>query len=132
MKDYKININQRVIEVIKNLQNDYTLAEIALNLGIKSPKLSEIMASRMAAGLDVISGLCTSFSVSPDYLLLGIGGMMRGGAVSSQEDKNTIERLNRIVDTQNNYIATLEADLQREREKVVSLSERIKTELISQ
>ena len=77
MKEYKKPINERVIKVLKTLLEGQTLTSLASDLGVKQTKLSEIMAERMAAGLDVISELCIRFSVSPDFLLLGIGTMWR-------------------------------------------------------
>lgn len=77
MKEYKKPINERVGEVLKILQHSLTLTEIAVELGVSQPKLSEILAHRMAAGLDVICALCVRFSVSPDYLLLGFGSVFR-------------------------------------------------------
>lgn len=78
MKEYKKPINERVIKVLNTLLESQNLTSLAADLGIKQPKLSEILALRMAAGLDVISELCIRFSVSPDYLLLGLGSMFRG------------------------------------------------------
>ena len=86
MKDYKKPINERVTKALSVLQKDMRLTDIAAEIGVTQPKLSEILAFRMAAGLDVISGLCVRFSVSPDYLLLGLGGMFRVENEKKEED----------------------------------------------
>ena len=80
MKDYKIAVNKRVLECLFFLQKREKQSEICRKLAVKPAKFSEIMNERMAAGLDIIQNLCIQYDVSPDWLLLGRGEMLRATA----------------------------------------------------
>ncbi len=74
-------------------------AEICHNLGVKPAKFSEIMNERMAAGLDIIQNLCIKYNVSPTWLLLGEGEMLR--TAEAQEASAA------APETANSHVATL-------------------------
>jgi len=116
MKDYKISVNQRVIEAINYTINNNIAAsktEIATLLGVKANKLSEILGQRMSAGLDIIQNLCTKFNISSEWILLGKGEMLK---IEKTQDPQRDE----ARDTENIYqlayfkqkIAELEATIQ--------------------
>lgn len=116
MKDYKISINQRVIEAINYTINNNIAAsktEIATLLGVKTNKLSEILGQRMSAGLDIIQNLCTKFNVSSEWILLGKGEMLK---IEKTQDPQRDELLSpenndQIADSKKR-IAELEATIQ--------------------
>ena len=82
MNKHKKPVNERVIKPLTTLLGGRKLIDLAVELGVTQTKLSEIMALRMAAGLNIFSELCVKSSVFPEYLLLGSGPMFRGALPS--------------------------------------------------
>lgn len=73
----KTQINSRTIEVINTLLNkipELTKTALAETLKVKPAKFSEILNNRMNAGTDLMALLCSKYSVSPEYILMGEGG----------------------------------------------------------
>lgn len=116
MKDYKISVNQRVIEAINYIINNNIAAsktEIATLLGVKANKFSEILGQRMSAGLDIIQNLCTKFNVSSEWILLGKGEMLKIEKTQDPQLDETLspENNDQIADFKKK-IAELEATIQ--------------------
>lgn len=122
MKEYKKPINERVTQVINLLLKEWTLTSLASELGVTQPKLSEILASRTAAGLDVISGLCIRFSVSPDWILLGLGGIFRDENKKNEASTESVPRS--WYDEKCGEVALLRAELSALKEAVSAQSAR--------
>lgn len=117
MKDYKISVNQRVIEAINYTINNNiatSKTEIATLLGVKANKLSEILGQRMSAGLDIIQNLCTKFNVSSEWILLGKGEMLKIEKTQDPQRDETLSLEN------NNQIADL-------KKRITELEDTIKT-----
>ncbi|MBQ9254981.1 MAG: hypothetical protein IJ180_09445 [Bacteroidales bacterium] len=88
MKDYKIEINQRVISAINFLIDNEKVAdksELCNIFSIKPSKFSEILSQRMSAGMDVIQNLCNKFNISAEWLLTGKGEMLKDNATEPSE-----------------------------------------------
>ena len=80
MKDYNIEINQRVISAINFLIDNEKVvdkSELCNIFSIKPSKFSEIMSQRMSAGMDIIQNLCNKFNISAEWLLTGKGEMLK-------------------------------------------------------
>ena len=76
----KTQINSRTIEVINTLLNkipELTKTALAETLKVKPAKFSEILNNRMNAGTDLMALLCSKYSVSPEYILMGEGDMFK-------------------------------------------------------
>ena len=76
----KTQINSRTIEVINALLNkipELTKTAFAETLKVKPAKFSEILNNRMNAGTDLMALLCSKYSVSPEYILMGEGDMFK-------------------------------------------------------
>lgn len=72
-------INLRFIEAVNYLINNRLVqskAELASILGVKAPKFSEILNSRMNIGTDLAATLCSSFKINSLWLLTGNGNML--------------------------------------------------------
>ena len=72
-------INLRFIEAVNYLINNKLVqskAELASILGVKAPKFSEILNSRMNIGTDLAATLCSSFKINSLWLLTGNGNML--------------------------------------------------------
>ncbi|MBQ3844737.1 MAG: hypothetical protein II817_07175 [Bacteroidales bacterium] len=85
MKNYKVIINQRVIDAINFIlasNNGLTKAFLAENLGVKPAKFSEILSKRMTAGMDIIQNLCIEYRISADWLITGEGEMIKQDIVN--------------------------------------------------
>lgn len=80
MKNYEIDINERVINAINYIlasKIESNKAELADKFGIKPAKFSEILNKRMKAGMDIIQKLCIDYLISADWLITGEGEMLR-------------------------------------------------------
>ena len=94
----KSQINDRTIEVINTLLNknpELTKTALAETLKVKPAKFSEILNGRMNAGTDLMALLCSKYSISPEYILMGEGDIFK----NKQPSKPMSERNN----TNSNY-----------------------------
>jgi plasmid maintenance system antidote protein VapI len=76
----KNSINDRFLEAIQSiLQRKTGLSKtlLAESLGVKPAKFSEILNGRMKAGVDMMATMCEKYDISTEWLLLGIGTMIR-------------------------------------------------------
>ena len=75
----KDEINYRFIEAANAVIGREKISKTALaeSLNVKPAKFSEILNSRMKAGVDMIAILCDYYGVSPDYILMSRGGIFQ-------------------------------------------------------
>lgn len=76
----KEEIQSRFIEAVYGvLRTDKSLTKSTLadSLGAKPAKFSEILNGRMKAGVDMIATLCEYYNVSPDWVLMSRGKILR-------------------------------------------------------
>ena len=100
MKKFEIAINERVIEAINYLLSSKTepnKAKLADNMGVKPAKFSEILNSRMKAGMDIIQKLCIDYKVSADWLITGDGSMFRTPAVMDEAPPPDCDEVVRLL-----------------------------------
>lgn len=89
----KSQINSRTIEVINTLLNkipELTKTALADTLKVKPAKFSEILNGRMNAGTDLMALLCSKYSVSPEYILMGEGIYLKTNSPQSQYQNTMI------------------------------------------
>lgn len=116
MKDYKIHINQRVIECINFIGNTEKMYQISEKLGISKQKLSEITSGRMAAGLDVIQNLCINYNINTDWLITGRGEMLLQEQQQEKQQKTPppvaddtqLQRLQDLLEAKQETISVLQ------------------------
>lgn len=76
----KKEISDRTIEAINYLldnQNGLTKVNLADTLRIKPSKFSEILNGRMLAGTDIMWALTEKYNISAEWLLTGLGAMLK-------------------------------------------------------
>ena len=84
--DKRTTISTRAIEAIYSIIELENTSQSAISgrLGCKPSKLTEILKGRMMVPLETIASLCEDFDISPEWLILGNGEMMRNaGRVES-------------------------------------------------
>lgn len=115
MKNYEIDINERVINAINYIlasKIESNKAELADKFGIKPAKFSEILNKRMKAGMDIIQKLCIDYLISADWLITGEGEMLRDErpqSVGKKDDRDeTKELLREKIKDQQKIIDLLE------------------------
>lgn len=105
----KSQINSRTIEVINTLLNkipELTKAALADTLKVKPAKFSEILNGRMNAGTDLMALLCSKYSVSPEYILMGEGDIFK----NKQSSKPISEHYDTNSDNKNNDNETIKQE----------------------
>lgn len=113
MKDYKIAVNKRVLECITFLLRFEKQAEICYNLGVKPAKFSEIMNERMAAGIDIIQNLCIQYNISPAWILLGEGEMLRTEEASAAAPETANSNVTTLINMLNSTLAEKDRQIDR-------------------
>lgn len=88
----KQDVNNRFLEAIDALleaNNSLTKGEIANKLNIKPAKFSEILNCRMNIGVDLAALICIHYDVSPNWLLIGRGGMFQNSETPTSHASDT-------------------------------------------
>lgn len=83
------SINTRALDAIAYILSNgdlHTKTSIANELGISSPKLSEILGGRMKAGTEILAGLSSEYNISSQWLLTGEGSMVNSEIQKCHED----------------------------------------------
>lgn len=85
-------MNDRVLELIELLQ--ISESEFAKRIGISQSKISHIKNGRNNLSLDITTKILKEFSqVSPDWLILGNGGIFRNNKQNTNNQEDTAKKM---------------------------------------
>ncbi len=107
----KKEISNRTIDAINYLldnQRGLTKAALADALFVKPTKFSEILNGRMLAGTEVMGGLAEKFNISAEWLLTGIGSMIKNELERNETIQDFSLRTDKHIEFQ--YIPLFEFD----------------------
>jgi antitoxin component HigA of HigAB toxin-antitoxin module len=128
----KTSINQRFIKAIDFLIQQKLVknkTELAQNLKISKSKFSEILNERMNVGIDIIALFCLIYKINSDWLITGVGDIVKVSDKKNNETINLLIKENESLKETNDLlrfkITTLEDKIINQDKSTIKLPENI-------